>query len=407
MSDGNVKSVVIIGGGMAGGNAAFALRKNGFHGSVTLIGDEQHLPYERPLLSKEYLRGEKPFDKTLVKPADYADQDIELLKGTRATAFDPDNRTVTLDDGAIVGYDALLLATGSASRRLEIPGADLAGIHYLRDVEDSDAIRSAAMQAEAIVVIGGGWIGTEVAASLRQLGRNVTLAAPPPQPLEQILGTEVAGAYRRVHEENGTKVVIGWVERFEGDGVVRGVVLADGTRIAADMVVAGVGAAPRLEVAKAAGLTLRDGGVEVDAYLQTSAPGVYAAGDIATAWHPRYERYVRVEHWDNAKQQGRHFAANITGERQEYDRSPYFYSDQFDLGMEYRGLATGWDEVVIRGSLETREFDAFWLKNGRVMAAMNANRWDDADELQDLVDHQAPADPAELAKEPTPVAVAG
>jgi 3-phenylpropionate/trans-cinnamate dioxygenase ferredoxin reductase component len=403
-----VNSVVIVGGGVAGANAAFELRKLGFDGSVALLTDEEHLPYKRPPMSKEYLRGEQPIEKTYVKPAEqYAEQNIQLIQGSRAESIDPTSRTVTLGADTTLPYDALVLATGSYARRLEIPGADLAGIHYLRNVEDADGIRAAAMRADSIAVIGGGWLGTEVAASLRQLGRNVTLVAPPPQPLERILGAEVAGVYRRLHEENGTRLVIGRVARLEGDGTVEAVSLVDGTRIAADMVVAGVGAEPRIAMARDAGLTLRDGGVEVDAYLQTSAPGVFAAGDITTAWHPRFERYVRIEHWDNAKQQGRYVAANVLGERREYDRTPYFYSDQFDLGMEYRGLAQGWDDVVIRGSLETREFDAFWLKERRVVAAMNANRWDDAAELQDLVDRRAPADTDELAKDTAAAVVSG
>jgi 3-phenylpropionate/trans-cinnamate dioxygenase ferredoxin reductase subunit len=403
-----VNSVVIVGGGVAGASAAFELRKLGFEGSVTLITDEEHLPYKRPPMSKEYLRGEQPIEKAYVKPAEqYAEQNIQLMQGARAVSIDTNSRTVTFADKSTLPYDALLLATGSSARRLEIPGADLAGIHYLRNVEDADGIRAAAMEAAAIVVIGGGWLGTEVAASLRQLGREVTLVAPPPQPLERILGPEVAGVYRRLHEENGTRLVIGRVARLEGDGTVEAVSLVDGTRIGADMVVAGVGAEPRIAMARDAGLTLRDGGVEVDAYLQTSAPGVFAAGDIANEWHPRFGSHVRVEHWDNAKEQGKSVAANILGAGKEYDRTPYFYSDQFDLGMEYRGLADGWDDVVIRGSLEAREFDAFWLKDGRVIAAMNANRWDDAAELQDLVDRRAPADTDELAKDTAAAVVSG
>lgn len=392
-----VKSVVIIGGGLAGASAAFELRKLGFDGTVTLVGEEQQLPYKRPPMSKEYLRGEEPLENAHVKQAEkYASDGIDLRTGTRASAIDSSRRLVILENSGGLPYDALLLATGAAARRLGVPGGDRPGIHYLRNVEDADSIRNAALKAESVVVIGGGWLGTEVAASLRQLGRNVTLVAPPPQPLEHILGAEVAGAYRRLHEDNGTRLVIGRVARLEGNPTVSAVVLADGSRIAADMVVAGVGAMPRIELAAAAGLKLRDGGVEVDAYLESTKPGVFAAGDIATAWHPRLERYLRVEHWDNAKEQGKAAAANILGERRPYDRTPYFYSDQFDLGMEYRGLARGWDQVVIRGDLEAREFDAFWLKDGEVQAAMNANRWDDAAELQELVDRQAVVDPVEL-----------
>ena len=394
----DVNTVVIVGAGQAGASAALELRKLGFQGRVTLVGEESHLPYKRPPMSKEYLRGEKPFEKALVKPADdYAAADIQLMAGRRAIAIYPAERRIRLDDYSTLDFDRLLLATGADARRLKVPGADGAAVHYLRNREDADSIRLAAETAESIVVIGGGWIGTEVAASLRQLGRNVTLVAPPPQPLENILGSEIAGVYRRLHEENGTRLVIGRVASVEPAAVV----LADGTRLPADMIVAGVGAEPRLELAVKAGLTLRDGGVEVNHFLETTAPGVFAAGDIATAWHPRFDRYLRVEHWDNAKEQGKTAAANMLGQEQPYERTPYFYSDQFDLGMEYRGLAAGWDQVVVRGSLEAREFDAFWLKEGRVVAAMNANRWDDAEELQDLVDRQAQVSAAALAVDPT------
>jgi 3-phenylpropionate/trans-cinnamate dioxygenase ferredoxin reductase component len=400
-----VKSVVIVGGGLAGANAAFALRERGFEGSITIVGDERQLPYERPPMSKQYLRDEKTLEQTYVKPAEqYAENDITLVAGRRVAAIEPSLKVV-LDDGSALRADAIVLATGSAPRPLEIPGADLAGVHYLRNVEDADRIRVAAMDAASIVVIGGGWIGTEVAASLRQLGRNVTLISNPPQPLEHVLGPEVAAIYRRLHEDNGTQIVIGKVERMDGPaGGVSGVVLESGQKIDADMVVVGVGAVPRVDLARDAGLKLRDGGVEVNEYLETSMPGVYAIGDIAAAWNPRFRRHVRVEHWDNAIEQGKTVAANIHGEPQAYERTPYFYSDQFDLGMEYRGLARDYDRVVIRGDADAREFDAFWLKGGHVVAAMNANRWDDAAELQDLVDRQAVVDPDELARDKVPAA---
>jgi 3-phenylpropionate/trans-cinnamate dioxygenase ferredoxin reductase subunit len=397
--------VVIIGGGLAGANAAFALRDLGFQGSVTIVADEAELPYERPPLSKEYLRGEKQVADVHVKPADdYARKRIKLVSAKRAVQIDKGRQLVTLDDATRLHYDALLLATGSAPRALNVRGADLEGVYYLRNIEDSDAIREAAATAGSIVVIGGGWLGTEVAASLRQLGRNVTLVAPPPQPLEQLLGAEVASAYVGVHQANGTRLITGRAAEIAGEHAATEVVLADGSRLPADMVVAAVGAAPRVDLAEAAGIKMRDGGIEVDEFLHTSAPNVYAAGDIATAWNPRFERYVRIEHWDNAIEQGKAAAANMLGRQQPYDRTPYFYSDQFDLGMEYRGYAPSWDQVVIRGDLESREFDAFWLKDGRVVAAMNANRWDDAAELQELVDNQVEIDPEQLVATPVPVA---
>ncbi|HUP83564.1 MAG TPA: FAD-dependent oxidoreductase [Candidatus Limnocylindria bacterium] len=403
MSD--IRSVVIVGGGLAGANAAFALRERGFEGSVTLIGDERQLPYERPPMSKEYLRREKTLEQTYVKPAgQYAENDITLVSGKQAVEIRPTDRMVVLGDGSELGYDALVLATGSEPRPLDAPGADLNGVYYLRNVDDADRIRAAADAATSIAVIGGGWIGTEVAASLRQLGRNVTLISLPPQPLEHVLGSEVAAIYRKLHEEKGTTLVVGRVARLVGDaaGRVRSVQLADGGSISADMVVAGVGSSPRVDLARTAGLKLRDGGIEVDEYLESSMPGIYAIGDVATSWNPRFGRFIRVEHWDNAIEQGKAVAANIHGEPQAYERTPYFYSDQFDLGMEYRGLARGFDRVVIRGDADAREFDAFWLKDGHVVAAMNANRWDDAAELQDLVDRQAVVDPDELARDKAP-----
>jgi 3-phenylpropionate/trans-cinnamate dioxygenase ferredoxin reductase subunit len=402
-----VKSVVIVGGGLGGAHAAFALRERGFKGTVTLVADERELPYERPPLSKEYLRGEKTREQTHVRPAaEYATNDITLLSGKRGLTLRPADRMVQLSDGSALAYDALVLATGAAPRQLDVPGADLGGVHYLRNLEHADAIRAAALEADSIAVIGGGWIGTEVAASLRQMGRAVTLISLPPGPLEHVLGSEVAAIYRKLHEENGTRVVVSRVASLTGatNGRVRAVELADGETIAAHVVVAGVGAEPRVDLARAAGLTLRDGGIEVNEFLETSAPGIYAIGDIAAAWNPRFQRHVRVEHWDNAIEQGKAVAANINGERQAYDRTPYFYSDQFDLGMEYRGLARGYDRVVIRGNVDAREFDAFWLRDGRVVAAMNANRWEDAAELQDLVDRQAIVDPGELARDKTPAA---
>ena len=401
MIEANINDVVIIGGGLAGANAAFSLRDLGFQGNVTIVGDEAEVPYERPPLSKEYLRGEKQRHETHVKPADeYAARNIKLITGTRATQIDTRQQLVTLADETSLHYDALLLATGSAPRLLEVPGAHLDGVFYLRNVDHSDAIREAAAKAESIVVIGGGWLGTEVAASLRQLGGNVTLVSPPPQPLERILGSEVASAYVGVHKANGTRLVTGRVAEIIGEGQITDVLLGDGTRLPADMVVAAVGAAPRTQLAESADLRMRDGGVEVDEFLRTSSPNIYAAGDIATAWNPRFERYLRIEHWDNAIEQGKAVAANILGAQKPYDRTPYFYSDQFDLGMEYRGYAPTWDQVVIRGDLEAREFDAFWLKDGRVVAAMNANRWDDAAELQELVDNRAEVDPEQLVATP-------
>jgi 3-phenylpropionate/trans-cinnamate dioxygenase ferredoxin reductase component len=377
------ESVVIVGGGMAGANAAFTLRKLGYEGRVLIVSAETELPYERPPLSKDYLRGESPLEKAYVRPArDYDAENIELLAGRTATAIDVANHRIELEDGSSLTYGALVLATGSEPRTLDLPAVDPSVVHYLRTAADADNIRSAAYEAKSATVIGGGWIGSEVAASLRQMGLDVTLVSRTPRPLERVLGPEIADVYRRLHEDNGVRIVQG---------------NAGEAPVGADIIVAGVGATPRLELAQRAGLRIRGGGLIVDEFLRTSAPDIYAIGDIASAWHPRLRRHIRVEHWDNAKRQGRAVAATIVGQGKPYERTPYFYSDQFDLGMEYRGFAPRWDQVVVRGDLKTREFDAFWLGDGKVIAAMNANRWDDAKELAAIVESGRPVEPHRLA----------
>jgi 3-phenylpropionate/trans-cinnamate dioxygenase ferredoxin reductase subunit len=400
-------SVLSLGGGLAGATAAFALRDSGFAGRVTLVGEESVLPYERPPLSKGYLRGEEPIEKAQVRSSgDYATQGVELVAGRRALTLDPAVRRVVLDDGSELGYDSLLIATGSAPRHLGATAAYLPGVHYLRNVEDADAIRAASAEARSTVVVGGGWIGSEVAASLRQLGRDVTLVSDVERPLQRVLGPEIAEVYRDLHAEHGVHLRHGLVAAIDGEERAEAVVLSNRERIEADLVVVGIGAVPRLELATRGGLEVADGGIKVDAYLRTSVPNIYAAGDVAAAWHPRYERRVRVEHWDNASRQGKTAAANILGANEAYDRTPYFYSDQYDLGMEYRGLATSSDEVIVRGDLAAREFHAFWLSGGRVVAAMNANLWDDGDELARLVDTGARVDGARLADPLVPLAEA-
>jgi 3-phenylpropionate/trans-cinnamate dioxygenase ferredoxin reductase component len=377
------ETVVIVGAGLAGASAAFELRKLGFDGRVVLVGNETELPYERPPLSKKYLRGESAIEKAYVRPGpDYDAQGIELLRGQQATSFDVRSKLVELSHGTALRYDTLLLATGSEPRHLDVEGADLARVKYLRTVADADAIRSAAVEAREIAVIGGGWIGSEVAASLRELGHSVTLVANRARPLERVLGAEIGDVYRQLHEENGVRMIRGSIGSIDGEGVV----LDEGGRVPADLIVVGIGATPRIGLAVQAGLHLADGGIAVDEYLRTSDRDVFAIGDVAAAWHPRLQRRLRIEHWDNAKRQGRAVAANILGSGRPYDRTPYFYSDQFDLGMEYRGHAPQWDQVVVRGDLETRQFHAFWLAKGRVIAAMNANLWEDSDDLLALVE---------------------
>jgi 3-phenylpropionate/trans-cinnamate dioxygenase ferredoxin reductase component len=400
-------SVVIAGGGLAGATAAFALRKGGFDGRVILVSQEQPAPYERPPLSKTYLRGESTLDQALVRPlADYEAHGIELLRGRRAVTLDPTIRQLNLDDGTNLTYDALLIATGAAPRHLGSTPVSLAGVHYLRNAEDADAIRTEAGSAKSIAVIGGGWVGSEVAASLRQLGHDVTLISALPRPLERVLGPEVAEVYRQLHAEHGVRLVQGRVSSIRGTRSVEEIRLTDGHGVSADLVVIGVGAVARLQLAMRGGLETTAGGIAVDEYLRTSVPNIYAAGDVAAAWHPRFGRHLRVEHWDNAIRQGKAAAANILGANEPYARMPYFYSDQFDLGMEYRGYAPEWGKVVVRGDLAKREFLAFWLADNRVIAAMNANLWDQGDELQRLVKSDERLDLTRLADPAVPLAEA-
>lgn len=400
-------SIVIAGGGLAGATAAFALREAGFDGRIILVSQEQSAPYERPPLSKGYLRGESTLDQALVRPLpEYDAHGIELLRGRRAVTLDPTFRQLNLDDGTNLTFGALLIATGAAPRHLGSTPVSLPGVHYLRNAEDADAIRTAAASANKIAVIGGGWVGSEVAASLRQLGHDVTLISALPRPLERVLGPEVAEVYRQLHAEHRVRLVQGHVSFLRGTRSVAEIRLSDGHGVPADMVVIGVGAVARLQLAMRGGLETTDGGIAVDEYLRTSVPNIYAAGDVAAAWQPRFGRHIRTEHWDNAIGQGKTAAANILGANEPYVRMPYFYSDQFDLGMEYRGYAPGWDKVVMRGDLAKREFLAFWLADDRVIAAMNANVWDQGDELQRLVESEERVDVARLADPVIPLAEA-
>ena len=395
MSD---RTFVIVGAALAGAKAAETLREEGFDGRLVLVGEEDERPYERPPLSKDYLRGESEREKARVHDAGfYEEHDIELRTGTEATALDTSASTVTLAGGERLGYDALLLATGAAPRRLPIDGADLDGVHYLRTIGDSDALRERIGSGAKVVIIGAGWIGSEVGASARQLGAEVTLVEMAEVPLERVLGRELGAFYRDLHVEKGVEFAGGsGVERIEGGGRVERVVLTGGRAVEADLVLVGVGVAPRTELAEAAGIEI-DNGVKVNAALQTSAPGVHAAGDVANAWHPLFETHVRVEHWANALNQGPAAARSMLGMPVAYDRVPYFFSDQYEVGMEYSGHAVGWDAVVIRGDLGAREFIAFWLADGRVLAGMNVNVWDVTDPIQALVRAGARVDQRRLA----------
>lgn len=392
------RTFVIVGAGLAGAKAAETLRSEGFDGRVVLAGAEPERPYERPPLSKDYLRGEAERESARVHDDGfYGEHGVELRLGRTAAALDVRGRTLELDDGERVDYDRLLLATGAEPRRLRVPGAELGGIHYLRTLADADALRATLARGGPLVVVGAGWIGCEVAASARQMGLEVTIVDPAEAPLVRVLGREVGGVYRALHEDNGVRVLSGaQVESLEGDGSVERVRLGGGATIDADAVVVGIGVQPRTELAGAAGLAVGDG-VHVDAHLRTSDPHVLAAGDIAAAEHPLLGGRVRVEHWANALNQGQAAAHSMLDAGEPYARLPYFFSDQFDLGMEYSGLARRWDGVVVRGSTEEREFIAFWLDGGRVVAGMNANVRDVTDAIQELIRSGAPVDPGRLA----------
>jgi 3-phenylpropionate/trans-cinnamate dioxygenase ferredoxin reductase subunit len=392
---------VIVGAALAGAKAAEALREEGFEGRIVLVGAEPELPYERPPLSKDYLRGESPREKARVHPEGfYESHDIELLQATVVASVDTGSRTVELENGREpLRYDKLLLTTGAEPRRLDVPGADLDGIHYLRDLSDADALAARLESGGRAVVIGAGWIGAEVAASARQKGLEVALVEMAQVPLERVLGREVGEVYGNVHRDHGVDLRTGiGLESFEGAGRVERVRLADGTALECDFVVVGVGVTPRTELAERAAIPV-DNGILVSQRLETSVPGVFAAGDVANAFHPFYGRKLRIEHWANALNQPAAAARAMLGKPGAYDRLPYFFSDQYDVGMEYTGHAAEWDEVVFRGEPQSLEFIAFWLKEGRVLAGMNVNVWDVTDPIKALI-HSRAAIPVDRLRDP-------
>jgi 3-phenylpropionate/trans-cinnamate dioxygenase ferredoxin reductase subunit len=398
------QTFVIAGAGLAGAKAAETLRDEGFDGRVVLIGEEDERPCERPPLSKEYLRGEVGREKVHVHDEGfYAERGIELRLGRTAVSLDRSMSELVLANGERLRFDRLLLATGAEPRRLAIPGGELDGVHYLRSVRDSDALRERLGRGGALVVVGAGWIGAEVAASARQQGLAVTVVEPSSVPLERVLGPELGAVYRDIHLDHGVRMLLGTgVEAFEGDGAVERVRTEDGRTVDCDLVVVGVGVRPRMGLAEQAGLAVGDG-ILVDEHLQTSAPRIFAAGDVAGAQHPFYGERIRVEHWANALHQGPVAARSMLGRMEAYDRLPYFFSDQYDVGMEYSGLARSWDRVVFRGDPASREFIAFWLAGDRVLAGMNVGVWDVADPIQHLIRARVPVDDRSLTDPGVPL----
>jgi 3-phenylpropionate/trans-cinnamate dioxygenase ferredoxin reductase component len=379
----------IVGASLAGAKAAETLREAGFGGRVMLIGEETERPYERPPLSKGYLLGKEERDKAFVHDATwYGEHGIELLLGVRATDLNPGTHTLVLDGYEPQRYDKLLLATGSRVRRLDVPGADLHGVRYLRTMQESEALREELRSGASIVVIGAGWIGLEVAAAAREHGASVTVVEMDELPLRRVLGDEVASVFARLHESRGvTFKFSSTVTEIRGSGGrVTSVVLNDGSELPADAVIVAVGIVPAVELATAGGLRV-DNGIVTDANLRTSNPDIFAAGDVANSHRPVLGRSVRVEHWSNALDGGPAAARAMLGEQVVYDRLPYFFTDQYDLGMEYAGFAEpgGYDRVVFRGDPAGGEFMAFWVSEGRVLAGMNVNVWDVQDDLQAVV----------------------
>ena len=382
-------TIAIVGASLAGAKAAEGLRDNGFTGRIVLIGEETERPYERPPLSKGYLLGAEPRDKAFVHDAEwYVSHDIELLLGVRATDLDAATHTLMLDGYEPLRYDKLLLATGSRVRRLDVPGTELSGVRYLRTLQESDALLDHLRSADNVVVIGAGWIGLETAAAARTHGATVTVVELDTAPLRQVLGDEVAAIFAGLHRAQGVAFRFGTgVREFRGLGSqIRSVVLTDGTELPADVAVVGIGIQPATELAVTAGLAV-DNGIAVDAGLRTSDPDIYACGDVASVAHPLVGQRIRVEHWSNALNGGKAAALALLGQPVSYDRVPYFFTDQYDLGMEYAGYVPrdGHDSVVFRGDPDGGEFIAFWLKDGRVLAGMNVNVWDVQDGIQALV----------------------
>jgi 3-phenylpropionate/trans-cinnamate dioxygenase ferredoxin reductase component len=398
------QTFVIVGASLAGAKAAETLRTEGFEGRLVLIGAEHERPYERPPLSKDYLRGDVGREHVYVHDEGYyAEHDIELRLGRTALSLDTSIGQVRLDDGKRLHYDRLLLATGAEPRRLSIPGEALDGVLYLRSVEDSDALRERLDRGGSVVVVGAGWIGAEVAASARQRGLDVTMLDPHSVPLERVLGTEVGGIYRDIHTDHGVQMLPETrVAAFEGTTAVERVRTTDGRILDCDFVVVGIGVQPCTALASQGRVYVSDG-IIVDEYLQTSMPGVFAAGDVAMAHHPLYGRPIRVEHWAKALHQGPVAARNMLGLSQQFDRVPYFFSDQYEVGMEYAGYARTWDRVVFRGDPASREFVAFWLVDDRVVAGMNVGVWDVTDRIQNLIRARTTVDDRRLADTDIPL----
>ncbi len=387
-----INDIVLVGGGLAAARAATTLREEGYDGRITLFAEEPHLPYERPPLSKDLL-SDPAQPGPFVQSADwYDDHDVVVHLGDPVTEVDRGAAVVRAGSGREVPFDRVLIATGSEARTLPLPGAGLDGVRVLRTLDDSRRLADDLRAVAHVTVVGAGWIGCEVAAAARQLGVEVTMVDPVDAPLARVLGPTIGTVFADLHRAHDVDLRLGrGVAHLHGDGRIQSVSLDDGQQIATDLVVVGIGAVPRVALAEKAGLTIADG-VVVDATLQTDDERIFAAGDVASAWHPALGQHLRVEHWANALNQGNTAGRNLLGAGEAYDRVPYFFSDQYDLGLEYSGHAHPDDDLVVRGSLDERSFVAFWLRDDRVTAGMNVNVWDVTDGIQSLIRSAARVD---------------
>jgi 3-phenylpropionate/trans-cinnamate dioxygenase ferredoxin reductase component len=391
------ETFVVVGASLAGGGAAATLRQEGFDGRVILIGAESQPPYERPPLSKEYLRDESSFEQALVQPPEfYSENEIETRFGVRAKRVGVAEKVVEIDGGERVSYDKLLVATGGRNRRLPIPGLDLEGVYDLRTVADCERIRAEIAPGRKAVMVGMGFIGSEVAASLRQSGVDVVVVDRNKVPLRRVLGEEVGGVMEGVHRDHGASMIFeDTVAAFEGDDRVEQVTTQRGRRIECDFAVVGFGMEPVTELLTGTGVEI-DNGIVVDEFCRTGVEGIYAAGDVANHYHPVFERRIRVEHWQNALDQGPAAARSMLGKAEPYEEVPWFWSDQYDFNLQYAGFHTEWDELVVRGNTEERNFIAFYRKDGRVLAAVAVNRGRDLRRSMRLIKAQRPVDVAKL-----------
>ena len=402
------ESVVIVGGGLAGAKTAEALRDQGYGGPIVLFAAERHLPYERPPLSKGYLKGESPIEDAYVFPQEwYGEHDVDLREGVAVTSIERDEHQVVSTAGDRTPYGKLVLATGASARRSDLPGADLAGVVYLRAIEDSDRLREAFGPDTRVVLVGGGWIGLEASAAARDAGATVTVLEMAPQPLYGVLGDRLGQAFADFHRSHGTDVRTGVsvtaIEQADDKLKVGGVRLGDGELVPADLVLVGIGATPNVDLAVSSGLDV-DNGILVDAQGRSSDPDVFAVGDVANAETPSMGQRIRVEHWANALDRPASVAGGMLGTEGGFDKLPFFFSDQYDLGLEYSGHGGRDDEVVVRGDLGAMEFVAFWVDaDGQVTAGMNVNVWDVQDDIQALVTSGKAVDRDKLADADVPL----